>query len=81
MSDLLDALSDEEVEALKDGETIRLLEAIRDSVDASTPPSSINVIEVSLKTEGLLGGVESVEQLPERFPDVRGLDEAVENYE
>lgn len=79
MSDVLDALSDEQVEALKDGETLRLLQTIRDPLEGE-PPSSINVIEVSLHTEGLMGGVESIDQLPEQFPNVVGLDDAIEDY-
>lgn len=74
---ILDALTEEQLDDLRDGETIKVCVEVREPLFDSDVPSSIDVLEIQLSTQGMIRSPESEEDLVEFFDDVVGVDEAL----
>lgn len=78
MSDILDALTEEQLEALRRGEQIKIATELREPITGGVP-SSFNQITIEITTTGVVNGLESEEELLDQFPDVEGLEELISN--
>lgn len=76
---VLDSLSEEQIESLREGETIKICTKVREPLPHREVPTSINLIEIEMKTRGVIGNLEDEEQLIEEFSDVIGVRDALEN--
>lgn len=64
-------LSEEQMEELRDGETLQFLLQKREPFVEGEDPRSMDVLEVEWYTKGAIGE----KSLEEEYPDVIGLDE------
>lgn len=84
-NDLLEALSEEQLERLRDGEEIEVATRLREPASwEDGPPTSFNSIKLQMTTTGTITDIEDATELAEEFPDVerlQGLCEAWDEYE
>lgn len=73
---LVGVLTEEQMDWLKDGETLEFLVEKREPLTEGAEPTSMNVLEVELYTKGVIGD----RSLEEEYPDVIGLSDE-ENYD
>ena len=78
MSEILDALTEKQLEALRAGEQIKIATQLREPITGGVP-SSFNKITIELTTSGVIKDLESEEELLDHFPDVKGLEELIED--
>lgn len=69
---LLEALDDEQVERLRDGERLTVLVDTREPLPGADDPTSIDVLELTWKTKGVVSADAS---LREEFDDVDGIED------
>lgn len=68
---ILDRLTDEQEQALRDGDSLRVLIDSREPLLDKEDPTSIDVLELEWYTQGTVDGTE----LPEAFPEVVDIEE------
>lgn len=73
-------LSEEEVEKLKDGETIELCMEIREPLFGGASPSSIDVLQIKWLTKGLPYRPKSINTLKREFDEVENIEQKVDEY-
>jgi hypothetical protein len=79
ITDVIDVLTDEQIERLKDGEEISIALELREPITGGFP-TSFDQLELQLSTRGTMKSLESVDQLPQEFPETENLEELVEEY-
>lgn len=80
-SEILDALDEETMEQLRDGEEIEIATKLREPGPLNDVPSSFNSITITLSTTGTIKDLDDVTELPFEFPEVDGLTELAEDWD
>lgn len=73
------ALTDEQIERLRDGEKIKVAVELREPLFEKDISTSFNEITVTLSTRGTTAHLDSQEDLAEHFPDVEGLERLIDD--
>ena len=82
MTDLLDALTEEELQRLRDGEQIEVATRLREPAEwQDGPPTSFNSIKIQMTTTGTMKSLDDPSELADEFPDVANLDALIADWE
>jgi hypothetical protein len=80
-SEILDVLSEDTMDRLRDGEEIEIATRLREPGPVDDVPTSFNSITITLSTKGTIKDVDDVTELPFEFPEVDGLMDLAKDWE
>ena len=80
-SEILDSLSEETLDRLRDGEEIEIATRLREPGPMDDVPSSFNSITITMSTTGTIKDLDDVTDLPFEFPEVDGLMDLAKEWE